>query len=302
MNSSSSNVVLVVDDSPETLGMLNQALELANMKTLVALEGSQAINIAKMMTPDVILLDAIMPNMDGFETCEKIKQDISLKDIPVIFMTGLTDTESIVKGFEVGGVDYLTKPINPQELIARMNVHLLNARKTVSAQEALDTAGQNIYAINSMGEKQWATPEVENILIHLNDTHCIEALQKELKNWLSHSPKEGNKCHFKHEEINITAIYIGISCNDEHLVKLINDDGVSANELLKNRFNITNRESDVFLWLAKGKTNREIAQILEMSPRTVNKHLEQLFKKLQVDNRTSAAGLAIQCLQKLSDY
>ena len=135
------NLILVVDDSPDTLGMLNQAIEKANMTTLVALEGAQAIAIAKKTHPDFILLDAVMPNMDGFETCRRLKEDAELMDIPVVFMTGLSDTESIVKGFEVGGVDYLTKPINPQELIARINVHLMNARKTQSVQTALDTSG-----------------------------------------------------------------------------------------------------------------------------------------------------------------
>ena len=159
-----SNLVLVVDDSPDTLGMLSTALEQANMTTLVALEGTQALNISKKMMPDVILLDAIMPRMDGFETCRRLKADASLKNIPVIFMTGLSDTESIVKGFEVGGVDYLTKPINPLELIARINVHLLNARATLSAQAALDSAGQSIFAITDDGKKTWATPQVNELL------------------------------------------------------------------------------------------------------------------------------------------
>lgn len=77
-----------------------------------------------------------------------------------------------------------------------------------------------------------------------------------------------------------------------------NDTAVDEASVLKEQFGITKRESDVFLWLAKGKTNREIAQIIDISPRTVNKHLEQLFKKLAVDNRTTAAAMAIQCLQK----
>ena len=291
-------VVLVVDDSPETLGMLNQALEKSGMTTLVALEGKQAINIAMKMQPDIILLDAIMPNMDGFETCTKIKTLHELKNIPVIFMTGLSDTENIVKGFEVGGVDYLTKPINPQELIARMNVHLHNARTTASAQLALDSAGQNVFAVNSNGEKIWATPQVEQILKRITSQDLLPIFTEELKTWISHAPTEGNKCHFSNGEIEVTAVYQGLSVSQEHLVRLVNESTLNEDTLLKDSFNTTTRESEVFLWLAKGKTNREIAMILEMSPRTVNKHLEQLFKKLGVDNRTSAAAMAIECLQK----
>ncbi|MEZ5511077.1 MAG: response regulator, partial [Gammaproteobacteria bacterium] len=105
------DVVLVVDDSPETLGMLNQALDDAGMTVLVALEGLQAVSIARKMQPDVILLDAMMPNLDGFATCRILKREPDLADVPVIFMTGLSDTEHVVKGFEAGGVDYVTKPV-----------------------------------------------------------------------------------------------------------------------------------------------------------------------------------------------
>ena len=96
--------VLVVDDSPDTLSMLNEALESAGFTVLVALEGKQALTIARKIKPAVILLDAVMPVLNGFETCAALKADQSIADIPVIFMTGLSDTESIVKGLEAGGV------------------------------------------------------------------------------------------------------------------------------------------------------------------------------------------------------
>lgn len=295
---SHSNLILIVDDSPDTLGMLNDVLDMAKMDTLVALEGQQAISIARKMKPDVILLDAIMPHMNGFETCKCLKSDANLKNIPVIFMTGLTDTESIVRGFEVGGVDYLTKPINPQELIVRINVHLLNARTTLSAQTALDTAGQTIFAVDSQGHKLWSTPQVNHLLTALEHDGFSKQLEKEVSLWLSHKPAEGNKLHFGANHTQLTAIYFGQSNQGEHLIRLIDDNAADEKTVIKDYFGITKREADVYLWLAKGKTNREIARILDMSPRTVNKHLEQLFKKLGVDNRTSAAAMAIQCLQK----
>ena len=303
MNSTTeTSLVLIVHDSPDTLGMLNDALEHSNMTTLVALEGKQAINIAQKMAPDIILLDAIMPNMTGFETCEKLKADEALKNIPVIFMTGLSDTESIVKGFAAGGVDYLTKPINPKELIARIRVHLANARTTISAQNALDSAGQNLFAVNSLGQKLWSTPHVNRLLIALTNEGYALKFEADIATWLSHSPTEGSKLKIQSKASNITALYFSHTDNGEHLIRLIDEDSADEGTVLKDHFGITKRESDVFLWLAKGKANREIALILDMSPRTVNKHLEQLFKKLDVDNRTSAAALAIQCLQKKLGY
>ena len=301
MNHSQKNnqFVLVVDDSPDTLGMLNEALEKAGMTTLVALDGNQAIKIASQMRPDIILLDAIMPNINGFETCKKLKTDPELKNTPVIFMTGLSDTESIVNGFEAGGVDYLTKPINPQELIARINTHLINARATLSAQNALDSIGQNIFAINLHGQKIWSTPAVNRLLSQIDSEGCTQELEVKLAQWITHNPEIDNKFHFDASDEKYTAVYFGLSENNkEHLIRLVNDGAANETELLQEHFAITKRESEVYLWLARGKTNREIAQILEMSPRTVNKHLEQLFKKIDVDNRTTAASKAIQYLQK----
>ena len=108
-----SDVVLVVDDSPESLGMLNVALNTQGFTALVALNGVQALAIVEKVKPDVILLDAVMPEMDGFETCKKLKE--ALPNTPIIFMTGLTEIDDVVKGFDAGGIDYVTKPIAPDE-------------------------------------------------------------------------------------------------------------------------------------------------------------------------------------------
>lgn len=293
------DLVLVVDDSPETLGMLNDALEQAGMTTLVALEGKQALSIARKMTPDIILLDAMMPAMDGFETCAHLKNDLELKNIPVIFMTGLADTESVVKGFAAGGVDYVTKPINPLELIARIKVHLTNARTTRSAQAALDSTGQNLCAINRRGDLRWATPQVNQYLERLSPGGWSQLhLAAALSQWLSHQPAEGAQLTLAVADTTLKWALVGPANGDEFLLRLVNDDQPDERDLLKQHFAVTSREAEVLLWVAKGKTNREIAQILELSPRTVNKHLEQLFKKIGVENRTSAATLAVGALQK----
>ena len=111
----SKDLVLVVDDSPDSLGMINDALDAAGLTVLVALEGRQAISITNSITPDIILMDAIMPGMDGFETCRLLKAQPHLAHIPIIFMTGLSDTQSIVKSFDAGSVDYIQKPVNCTE-------------------------------------------------------------------------------------------------------------------------------------------------------------------------------------------
>lgn len=299
-NEQKSDVVLVVDDSAETLGMLSQALDEEGLTVLIALDGEQAINIASKMTPDIILLDAIMPNIDGFETCRRMKQNANLKNTPIIFMTGLSDTEHIVMGLEAGGVDYISKPINPQELVARMRVHLANARMTQSARVALDNAGQNIFTTDSSGQMLWATPQVFALFeAALADSKWLESmLAPLLRSWLDRAPEQGHKLAMDAPLKKLQCKYLGEVSANEHLFRLFEEDGGSDEDVLKKSFALTDREAEVLLWIAHGKTNREIAQILEMSPRTVNKHLEQVFKKLGVENRTAAASVAIRLLSE----
>ena len=158
------DVALVVDDSPETLRLLTDALDGAGMTVMVAMDGAAAMRIVDQITPDIILLDAVMPGMDGFETCRRLKRDAGLSNVPVIFMTGLAETEHIVRGLEAGGVDYVTKPIVIEEMLARIRVHLANARMTQSARAALDVSGRFLLAVNRQGKIMWATPQAQKLL------------------------------------------------------------------------------------------------------------------------------------------
>jgi len=116
--------ILIVDDTPANLNILFDYLDSAGFKVLVASSGSEALERAKYMQPDLILLDVMMPGMDGFETCRRLKREEITEDIPIIFMTALADAESKITGFDVGGVDYITKPFHNKEVLARVNTHL----------------------------------------------------------------------------------------------------------------------------------------------------------------------------------
>src|ERR1700747_309995 len=118
------DIALVIDDSPETLRLLTDALDNAGMTVMVALDGASAMRIVDQITPDIILLDAVMPAMDGFEPCRRLKRDGALSNVPVIFMTGLTETEHIVRGLEAGGGAFVDKRAVIEELLARIRVHL----------------------------------------------------------------------------------------------------------------------------------------------------------------------------------
>ncbi|MEG3766525.1 response regulator [Alteromonas sp. 14N.309.X.WAT.G.H12] len=291
--------VLVVDDSPDSLSLINDILEKEGISTLVALEGNQAITIAEQIRPDIILLDAMMPKLDGFETCTRLKQNRELQHIPVVFMTGLTDSQSTLKGLNAGGVDYIVKPVNPEELIARIKIHANNAQITSSAQQALDSIGQNLFAVNKSGELLWATPQTHDFLSNIPQADdwfnevMIPAVRNILADVALQSHAQG-------------VMYDGGSCELALVSRRVNGDctfrineaveKVSGEEKLRIQLSLTTRESEVLYWLSNGKTNKEIAQILEIGARTVNKHLEQVFAKLGVENRTTAAGIAIRAL------
>jgi len=297
-NLTQTDIVLVVDDSPDALSLINDALELEGLDVLVALEGRQALTIAKRIRPDVILLDAVMPVMDGFETCKQLKLNADLADIPVIFMTGLSDTDDIVRGLEVGGVDYLIKPINPAELIARMKVHLKNARLTKSAQSALDSTGQHLFTVSNEGEVRWATPQTYALFAKAKvDGRDLEGLfANQIANWVSRKPEADDMIALKNLDYPLSLRFLGIHSSGDRLIKLLDGNKPGEAALLRIKLDITERESDVLFWIANGKTNRDTAEILSMSPRTVNKHLEMIFPKLGVENRTAAAGVALRIL------
>ncbi len=123
-NNNESEALLLVDDNPTNLQVLYQTLETTGCKLLVAKNGETALAIAQKASPDLILLDIMMPGIDGFEVCRRLKDNPDTASIPVIFLSALTDTKDKVQGLQLGAVDYVSKPFQPDEVIARVNTHL----------------------------------------------------------------------------------------------------------------------------------------------------------------------------------
>ena len=292
------DIALVVDDSPETLRLLTDALDSVGMTVMVAMDGAAALRIVEQITPDIVLLDAMMPGMDGFETCRRLKRDAGLSNVPVIFMTGLAETEHIVGGLEAGGVDYVTKPIVIEEMLARIRVHLANARLTQSARAALDVSGRYLLAVNGQGKIVWATPQAQKMLSENLASGAGEefTLPELMLQWLTQMQKgkatsRSQTTSFPENE-QLQLQYMGKLGANEFLLRLAKDSSADTPVEFSSELGLTTREGEVLSWLSKGKTNRDIAQILGLSPRTVDKHLEQIYAKLGVENRTAAAAIA----------
>lgn len=300
-----SSVILVVDDSPDTLRMLTDALDAAAMTVMVALDGASAMRIVERITPDMILLDAVMPGLDGFETCRRLKRDPRLADVPVIFMTGLSETEHIVRGLEAGGVDYVTKPIVVAEMLARIKVHLTNARLTQSARAALDVSGRYLFAVDRNGAVVWSTPQAQKLLAGEPSSGMPDAASPLPAAWLrwlqqiasgraganAIPPAATYRGGFQLQ-------YLGMFRTNEFLLQLTPEAVAETPADFGKKFGLTPREGEVLSWLGKGKTNRDIAQILGLSPRTVDKHLEQIYAKLGVENRTAAVAFTVDAHQR----
>lgn len=284
--------VLVVDDVPESLAFLCEALDSAGFTVLVATDGPQALERLRRVEPDVVLLDACMPGMDGFEVCRQIKANPALAALPVVFMTGLTDVDHIVAGFQAGGVDYVTKPVQPQELIARLRSHSRNARTIRQVREVLDIGGHAVVVVDDAGTILWRSQLAERwlTLFFAANTNAVPA---RLQDWLAaHVDSAASPslvAHFGNQQLTVNvAGTVGLG----ERVLLLYCQAADSPTLRLARAALTPRETEVLYWLARGKTNRDIADICGMKPRTVTKHVEHIFEKLGVETRAAAAALA----------
>ncbi|ANJ66787.1 DNA-binding response regulator [Halothiobacillus diazotrophicus] len=278
-------IVLLVDDAPDNLRMLHEALQSQGYMVLVATDGQSALDSVQRLPPDVIVLDARMPGMDGFETCRRLKEGLTTRDIPVIFMTGLSDTEYIIQGFQAGGVDYVTKPIVIDELLARITTHMHRARLVTHTRSAIDSAGRAILAFDPDFAITWATPLAQRLVQPLVD--IPDHLPSAIRQWLKE--RDGESAYplwHNGERLLFTLLEPQLLCIQRHAAQ-------AEPDMLARMFQLTAREAEALYWVTLGKTNREIGEIMQISPRTVNKHLEHVFEKLGVETRTAAAALVL---------
>lgn len=299
--------VLIVDDVLDNLAYLHDALDESGYMVLVANSGQSALQRAHDAQPNIILLDAMMPGMDGFETCRQLKTNSLTRHIPVIFMTGLTEAEHVAAGFESGGVDYVTKPIRPKEVLARIASHLQTVKLMNQARSALDAFGQAAIAITPAdGKIVWQSPLARQWMqryFYESGLHTVDTTPEPIHHWLQTmqqtSPANTQALNIIKGSSRLTLSLADDSSDEQWIILLSEESDEAQIQALTTTFGLTKRESEVLYWAVKGKTNRDIGDILGTSPRTVNKHLEHVFTKLGVETRTAAASFVASKLRTL---
>lgn len=294
------NLILIADDDPDARALLNDTLSASGFAVISACDGAGALALLADIVPDLIVLDAMMPAPDGFETCRLIKAQARLSAIPVIFMTGLSDSEHVIMGLRAGGVDYVTKPVMLDELVARIHVHATNARMMRSAHEAIDATGRRLIAADAEGRIRWSTPLAASLLnglpaetgraIGVQVSRMIDAARTSADIAERQVARIGAGAH----QIEIS--HLGHAFGEEYFFRIVEIREGMETDILRRALNLTPRESDVLFWIAQGKSNRDASEIMNISARTVNKHLEQIFIKLGVENRAAAAAIATRVI------
>jgi len=313
-NRSDSLVVLIVDDVPDNLSLLHDALDESGYTVLVATNGESALQRAAQALPDIVLLDAVMPGMDGFEVARRLKQNAETTHIPIIFMTGLTETEHVVAAFQAGGVDYVTKPIRAQEVLVRMAVHMRSAREThqaTQARNALDAFGHATMAIHFVEghadpvRSVWQTPLARQLMLSYFAATPGQ-IPAPVLDWLTSETRavaEGREPRTLPVSRGARQLVFSLQqCtgDDDLLIVMREVSDAAVVDAMVQSFKLTLREAEVLYWVAKGKTNRDIGDILGSSPATVKKHLERVYVKLGVETRTAAASITMSRLRQLN--
>lgn len=292
--------ILVVDDVPANLGLLFDALTQAGHRVLVAESGEGALAQLAHETPDLILLDYMLPGMDGMEVCRRIKARPASAEVPVLFLTAVSELDEKVRALDAGAVDYVTKPIQTAEVLARVRTHLRIARLQRELAEELemrreaeeqlrDSLDRALVVAATDGRIHFATRLAQTLLVRHFTTTAQGALPAALRSLLAGGPADSAMSAGLEVRLLRAA-----SVADMGVLELTSRDAPHPGRLLA--LGLTPREAEVLFWLSEGKSNPEIATILGSARRTVEKHVERILEKLGVEHRSAAARVALTAM------
>ena len=282
--------ILVVDDTPANLALVLDALGAAGHELLVAESGRGALALLEHNVPDLILLDVVMPGLNGFATCERLKARPECRDVPVLFMTALDEPDQKVRAFEAGAVDYITKPVHVPEVLARVASHL----QIRSLQRSLaDELALRVEAENALAQS------LDRAVLLLDAADRI-VFATRLALDLLHKYFPGHDGTFPPRVTEHGALVIrrfSETARGDLQLLVLEERGAPPGPAALIALGLTAREAEVLYWIAQGKSNPDIATILGASVRTVHKHVEHIFQKLGLETRNAATVAALEILR-----
>ncbi len=297
-------VVLIVCERPDPLAPLRDALDESGYTVLVAASGEAALALAAGAPPDIVLLDAAMPGGGGVDVAQHLKADPATAAVPIVVLTGPAGTEPPPEGFGAGGIDHVTTPIRPREVLARIAGHLASARRQRQARQALDAFGHATLLVRERdGRRIWQTALARELIERWFGALPDHQTPPELMAWVGRQAIR----HRAGAEVQTITISRGagrLTCALHPLEDGAAGDGqwlivlreASEAALLAawvQAFGLSTREAEVLYWVIQGKTSRDIGDILGASPASVKNHLARVYGKLGVETRAAAASLAM---------
>lgn len=310
--------ILIVDDVPANLGVLLDFLGDAGYEVLVAESGQSALEQVAYARPDIILLDVLMPGLDGFETCRRLRADERWRDTPILFLSALSDAVDKVRGFEAGALDFISKPLHPQEVLARVQAHLqiralqldlaaqnerlrdeiaLRAEAELQLRESLDRA---VVVAAPGGEVYFCSRLAQRLLADWFPRARGNGLPADLADWLTAVERSERFTKERGSMQFIARVLSGAEWGGSKMLLLeefpLAPAADSPAALLS--LGLTQREAEVLYWIAQGKTSPEIAVILGSAANTVKKHVGNILLKLGVETRLAAALMATEVLAR----
>lgn len=258
------NVIMVIDDSPESLKFLTNILAGQGFSVRQALSGRVALDAIRQQRPDLIVLDIRMPDMDGLEVCRQLKDDIQTSAIPVVFISGLDDSNDKVQAFEAGGLDYITKPFQEAEVLARVKLHLALNKMKQDLEDLVQSRTLKLEESNTalkvLLEHRQSEREKfeENVISHINSL---------VMPYLDQLKESGLNNH----QATLSGI---IQTNLDEVTSQF------SGKLYSRAEGLTRREMEVASLIKMGKTNTEIADLLYISDHAISFHRQNLRKKL----------------------
>jgi DNA-binding response OmpR family regulator/DNA-binding CsgD family transcriptional regulator len=288
--------ILVVDDTPANLSLLLDALTEAGHEILVAESGRSALSLLEHTTPDLVLMDLVMPGMDGITTCQRLKERSECRNVPVLFMTATDEPAQKLRAFEAGALDYITKPVFPPEVLARVAAHLqIHAlQKSLADELALRIEAENQLS-QSLDRAVLLADATGRIVF--GTRLALDLLHKHFPAQVADVLPPQFFGETQSAESPLVVRRFAERDRDDLRMFVLEERGSPPGPAALMQLGITARQAEVLYWIAQGKSNPDIATILGANVRTVHKHVEHIFQKLGLETRNAAMLAALEVLR-----